>query len=716
MFVFAILNPFLSFSQTEEEQLKIDSIRLAQIGLKDTSLASNILELGRAYTDVNKDTSLKYLFKAQQMSESLNYGLGIFRSNHCIGDVYSDKGKFDISVKFLENAIKVAKENNDSWRLNEAYLTIGISNHHLGKYDIALDYYQKYRSYFKDKKTDNLCLILGNIGRVYSDLGDKETALNYYLKEDSIAKNLESPLRIVGAKNHLGAWYNEQEDLEKASEYFYEAINIAVENGLHKQVGTGYNNIAISKFFEGKVDSSEYFFKKSLEYREKYSNITDVSDSYLNLGTLQSMTGNHDKAIPFFNKSLSLSSKARAMTNVKELYELLAEEYAATNDFENAFKYQKLFSTLNDSLKRVSLRESIADKEVLYNLKATQSELENSIKNEKLQAKLKDQANEARENAEKARENEKSRNNIITLSSIIGGALLTAFLFVLFRANKQKQKDNILLAKQKEVLQYQKEEIEEINKDITDSLEYAKTLQEAMLEDITQINHIFPENFLLYLPRDIVSGDFYWIHEKDSKVFIAAADCTGHGVPGAFVSMLGNDLLNKIVIEKDNNDPGLILSELNREVQAVFKKENNKVTANDGMDIAFCVIDKNTKNIEFAGAMNPLIIIRNGEIIEQKATKSSIGGYTPLETEFVTTSIETQNNDSVYIFSDGYQDQFGGVKGKKFMAGKFRKLLSTLPELNYENQKTKLENNLYEWEGNYQRVDDILVIGFQIDK
>ena len=705
-----MLISILGNAQTEEEQFKIDSLIKAQNNLNDTDLAENYLAFSKIYLDINKDTSNKYAFLAMGLAEKLDNSLFIYKANHYLASSYNDRGKYALSENFHKTSLKYAEIHGDSDYICDAYLGIGIVNHHKAQYDIALRNYNIFREYNQRVNNHgNICLILANTGQVYSDLGDENKAFEYYKESERIALEQNIPLRILNAKNRIGGWYNDKESHDTAAVYFYEAIKIAKQHNFHLQVGTGYNNIAISQFYKGNVDSSEYLFRKSLEYRQKYSGLTDISDSYLNLGSLYSLTGKHELAVEYYLKSYELANKAEAMTNVKEVFEILAEEYEGKKDFTNAFKYLKLYSNLNDSLKSVSVRESIADKEVLYNLKATQNELESSQKNEKLQAKLKDQANEAKEN-------EESKNDIILWSSIIGGALLSAFLFVLFRANKQKQKDNILLGKQKEELQFQKEEIEEINKDITDSLEYARTLQQAMLEDITQINHIFPENFLLFLPRDIVSGDFYWIHEKENKVFIAAADCTGHGVPGAFVSMLGNDLLNKIVIEKDYNDPGLILAELNKEVQAVFKKENNKVTANDGMDIAFCVIDKTTKNIEFSGAMNPLIIIRNGDILEQKGTKSSIGGYTPLDTEFVTTTIETQNKDSVYIFSDGYQDQFGGVKGKKFMAGKFRKLLLTLPELNYENQKTKLENNLYEWEGNYQRVDDILIIGFQIDK
>ena len=287
--------------------------------------------------------------------------------------------------------------------------------------------------------------------------------------------------------------------------------------------------------------------------------------------------------------------------------------------------------------------------------------------------------------------------------------IIGVIAFVRYRTHSIKKENELLEAKVVE----RTLELAEKNRDITSSIQYAKRIQEAMLPSEQQILKYFPESFILYLPKDIVSGDFYWFGEKNGKKIIAAVDCTGHGVPGAFMSMIGHNLFSQIVMEKGINDASEILNELNKGVQKALKQGGDVNTeTNDGMDVALCSIQGN--ELEYAGAYRPLIVIRKGEVIKVDGNKFPIGG-TQLNEERVFTKkkLAMQSGDIVYLFSDGYADQFGGTRGKKFMLKRFHQLLSEIQGQKMKEQEEILIAKILEWKGSHDQVDDILVIGIR---
>ncbi|MDG1476362.1 MAG: SpoIIE family protein phosphatase [Vicingaceae bacterium] len=269
-----------------------------------------------------------------------------------------------------------------------------------------------------------------------------------------------------------------------------------------------------------------------------------------------------------------------------------------------------------------------------------------------------------------------------------------------------------VVEKQKEV-ELQNEKISELYEEVTDSIKYAKGLQEAILPPTEFVEKSMPDSFILYKPKDIVSGDFYWVEEKNDKVYFAAVDCTGHGVPGAFMSIVGYNALNEAL--RTNDDPGSILDGLNRGISKTLHNNAMGSTTKDGMDLALCCYDKKTKELQYAGAYNPLYLIRDGEVNQLKADKFAIGGYFDDPSKKYTNHvIQLQEEDYIYIFSDGYADQFGGPKGKKFMYKRFRDHLLTLKGREMNDQKLYLDNTLEDWKGPLEQIDDILVIGIHV--
>lgn len=257
-------------------------------------------------------------------------------------------------------------------------------------------------------------------------------------------------------------------------------------------------------------------------------------------------------------------------------------------------------------------------------------------------------------------------------------------------------------------------ELSDINKKITDSIFYAKRIQTAILPSDNELKILGKDNFVLFKPMNIVSGDFYWLSEKEGKILVSAADCTGHGVPGAFMSMIGNTLLNKIVNENNIVTPNNILHQLREEIIASLNQAKDDNLSKDGMDMTICAIDFNAKKLEFSGANNPLVIVRNNELIEYKGNKQPVGMLMGELLPFTNHVIEIEKGDMIYLFSDGFQDQFGGELGRKFMKKRFKELLLTISNKTAQEQHDILESTMSEWIKDTRQIDDILVMGIRV--
>ena len=303
------------------------------------------------------------------------------------------------------------------------------------------------------------------------------------------------------------------------------------------------------------------------------------------------------------------------------------------------------------------------------------------------------------------------------LYALLIGTLV--YLLIQVRTRSLRKSNKILREKElaaKEVVK-QREELIIKNKNITDSIHYAQRIQEALLPSDESFRKLLPDSFILYKPKDIVSGDFYWINDVRDKVFIAAVDCTGHGVPGAFVSIIGFELFRKLTSSEGLQNPAEIMNAMNANFTEIFS-EGDEVYLNDGMDLCLCVIDKKENYLEYSGAFNPLYLVRDDTIIEIKANRFSVGADTnlfKLAKTFKSHRIYLQNNDVLYMFSDGYVDQFGGPEGKKFKFRRFRHLLLTIHKLPLDKQQAILDASVEEWRGEYDQVDDIMVIGIRME-
>lgn len=307
----------------------------------------------------------------------------------------------------------------------------------------------------------------------------------------------------------------------------------------------------------------------------------------------------------------------------------------------------------------------------------------------------------------------------INIIFLIGGFFLYRHLTKKFEVENKKISDklsdrsyNVMM--QKWDLERKNLSISQQNQEILDSLHYAKNIQSAIMPHADSIDQLFKDGFVLYLPKDIVSGDFYFLEELNDRVYLAVADCTGHGVAGAFMSMVGTALLKQIILQNKFTDPAKILNELNEGiVEALRQKENS---SHGGMDIAMCVIDKKEMTLRFAGANRPLHIVRNFNTELIKPDKLPIGGFNADENRtFNSQLVALEKGDNIYLYSDGYADQFGGMEGKKIMTKKFRELIQNMHDSPMKAQHETLLNFFNNWKGRYEQVDDVLVIGVLVE-
>ncbi|NJL13138.1 MAG: SpoIIE family protein phosphatase [Microscillaceae bacterium] len=406
----------------------------------------------------------------------------------------------------------------------------------------------------------------------------------------------------------------------------------------------------------------------------------------------------------------------------QEASALLARIYARQLDYPRAFQYQTQNMLWRDSLFTEENSRSINNLRESYESEKQTLEIENLKNIQKIQAE------------------ENRLQAILLYGSGVALVLISTILLLLYRNYRYNQKITRQIEAQKEEitqiaenLQHangeiseQKKVIEKKNFDLTSSITYAKRIQEALLPPHEELTEALQNYFVMYRPRDIVSGDFYWVAQKKYKTILAVADCTGHGIPGAFMSMIGNDLLNEIVVGRNITEPDKILEELRRRVRKVLRQQKTK--NHDGMDIAICTIEQyppgyeeilGTPKLEYAGAENSLFYIENEnpQLLELKGSKAIIGGFNVLQQDrpFIKHTLLLEPHRlplTFYLYTDGYQDQFG-PKGK-FMRRRFRELLSRIHPFDLPTQKEMVEQTINDWLGDHAQIDDMLVMGVKI--
>lgn len=595
-----------------------------------------------------------------------------------------------------------------------------------------------------------------NISTIHHDRGNKQKELEYLMKSMEIVEGMDDPNSVALMKYNLAVFYLEGGEKEKSFELCEEAFDTYLKHGdLFGQasIHTLWAN-AFQK--ELKYDSSLIELDKAIEIYQSIGAKSRVGLVLMNQAELLSLIGNDADALKkvseahkiyteigdvrFVAKTMIVQAKMLAKKkrfNEAEEKTLAAitigEELGVKSDLVLWTKNLEEIRTLNGDyrganealLQHIMVKDELAAQNKLDVI----AEMEARFQTEKKQLEI-DKLQTQGEIQKLALEHEHNQRFWITIGLVLSLLLVTLVGIALF----QKRRDNLLISKQKEevesqnkLIEIQKNEVDEKNREITDSITYAKRIQEAILPSTEFWKSNLPDSFVLYRPKDIVAGDFYWIEKSGDKMLFAAADCTGHGVPGALVSVVCHNALNRAVREFELTDPADVLTKVRELVIETFESQrSDNTTIKDGMDLALCSLNTITKELVYAGANNPLWIISERELslvkraesetynlFEIKPDKHAIGANDVLK-PYQSNKIQLAPKDSIYIFSDGFQDQFGGPKGKKLKQVAFREMLLDIQDLTLNMQEEVLWDQLQKWKGDLEQVDDICVIGLKV--
>lgn len=706
LFGFFISNSNYAQNYSPEDQNELDQLNeiINDPASHDTSLAKGYVDLSEILFSSSVDTAFYFCNKAIFIAEKglknkpkdkvetslLSSKAQAFNN---IGAVYERKGDSKKQSEFSFLSLEIQKKIGDKKGIASSYLNIGSLSENLGNIPEALDYY--YKSLTISEEIDYkevLAIAYSNIGRIFEDQGENDKGLEYLFKSLEIREEIGDKSGIAICLNNIGYNYGERKDTAKALEYFHKSLALRKELGYELGIATCNLNIGYVYYENGSISDAIVYFQKAYEQFENLGHKRGISNSLISIGDVELKQGEINKARDHAKRSLKLAEELGYPENIKNAARLLSEVYEEQEQGMPALDMYKLYITMRDSLNNEETLQANAQQEAKFSYE---------------KRKAVDDAEHDKLIAIEQEEKEKQQIFTAAASSILGLSVL--FLYFVFNRLKITRKQKVQIEKQKGKVEKQRDVIEHAHKEITDSITYAKRIQSAILPPKRIVKELLPDSFVLYNPKDVVAGDFYWMRKVDNKVIFAAADCTGHGVPGALVSVVCNNALNRSVRDYGITEPGEILNKTREIVVREFEKSEDDVK--DGMDIALCAIEGD--KLEFAGAYNSMWLIREDELIEAKANRFPIG-ISPNPEPFTTHKITLQKGDNIYIFSDGFVDQFGGELGKKYKTLNFKKFLKGISNNSMKEQKKLIEIEFNAWKGDLEQVDDVCIIGVRI--
>ncbi|MES2566204.1 MAG: SpoIIE family protein phosphatase [Bacteroidota bacterium] len=697
-----------------QNQRILDSLLNLSKTVNDTTKANLYNIIATLYAGNNNDKNKEYGYKIIEIGKKSGYEKYVALGNMKIGIYHYVNNQLDSSKFYYEKALALAIKNS---RLN-------------------------LESFIRQ-----------NLALIYVDQTNYEKAIEQDLMAMAIQEKLKNSFNVANLKSNIGIIYIKQKDMISAEKYIKDAILELQKNNVPGTFCYVYQNMGIIENYRGNFALSNTYYKKALleyEIGANYSIMSDclqnISLNFINLKMYDSANYYNRKANQLAKSTSNEMMQFLTFINFSTLNQRFFNKPKVSKSFiDSASKYTNVISL--PEYRSVFLQEKAlynlvyGDKDLGYNLfdkyitlKDSIVSLENieSVKNmnskyetEKKELQIKTQSVEI-----EAQEKQNKQKSLIILFgslALVGSGFFGSLAFINFRKTK---KANIIIENQKmevelknEEITHQKELVDEKQKEIIDSINYAKRIQQAVLTGEDVWNKVSKDHFILFKPKDIVSGDFYWAYNTpNNRSIFALADCTGHGVPGGFMSMLGNSFLNEIVVENKIFKANEILNKLRSKIIKALEQKGG-TQQRDGMDISLCVWNKIDNSLEFAGANNPLWLLRNSvsssgveskELLEYKADKMPIGLYLETEIPFSSITIQLEKGDIIYLSTDGYADQFGGPKGKKL---KYKSLIEMLVKnsvQSMETQKVILDKSFADWKDKQEQVDDVSVIGIRV--
>lgn len=665
----------------------------------------------------NYDAAIEYFTKTGEIAKEINDKKYLSISTNNLGLVYQNKGNFDLAINFFQQSLKIDQELGDEFGVMGGYYNIGALHSHLSNHLKALDYFKKALVLAK-KAEDNksICLCYNGIGVSYCKLDYYSLAIDNHNKALEHANKIDDKSGLSDSYSNLGSTYGLMGNYNKSIEYFLKSLKIVKEIGDKNGESLDLGNI-----------SMQYII---------------LADSVSK--TKQEKISNYKKAIEFGLESYKIANEIQSLTRINDVAGYLKKAYKETGNPTEALRFSDIYISTKDSIFNEEKNKTIEEMESKYQSETKQLTIDKLEKEKNIQTL----------------EVKKQRwINMFIISVLVFLIVVSTIVFRMFllkkKANKIISENNIALMNanveintqkeeitaqrdeieaQRDLVIIQRDHIEEIHQQVSQSIDYAKRIQTSILADQSILSKHLPEHFIMFKPKDKVSGDFYWWAVIENQLIITVADCTGHGVPGAFMSMLGTSLLRDIVIKEYIVQPALILKKLRKEIINALKQKGESGEQKDGMDMALCTINLETLEMQFAGANNPVYIISSSvslsvvedneentltpismttKLVELKGDKMPVAIHERMD-PFTNQIFQLSKGDCIYLMSDGFEDQFGGLNNKKFKSKQLKEVLITNNRLSMADQHLTIEKTFSDWLGANEQIDDVALIGLRI--
>ncbi len=704
-----------NYRESDIDKLKSNAEKLVNMGEGDSlssAFAWGQYFLGDYYYLTDEfENSENNLFLSYQAFSELDNDQGIAKSASSLANIYFYKDRYRTALNFAEIALEKYYQIGDLMQQSNQLALICDIYTYMESYNQAIQYcVQSLRI------KENLALekgkeiTLNTMGLIYQELGTEQKARDYFYSALKVATNNKNAYNLATTHSNIGNFFLSINKNDSAIYHFQNAL--AIDSNSGDSTGLAYSYFDLAKVYKQKNNIAEtelYLLKANqLALQQQMPELTarislELGDFYMDLSQ-------YETAIIHLKSSLAIAQKISSSAILNEVYQKLAKYYDLIEDKDNALVYMRLYMLETEKKYLEENVKAIAEIETLYNIEKKQKEID-LLKKENDIKEL--QANQRR----------------FMLFSLGAGTLLLIILIIILysrnrlknKANKILQAQNNAITEQKAEIESQKEELlhkgaalEHKNKQITDSITYAKQIQESLLPSTKLFKQELPKSFVYYKPKDIVSGDFYWHARLENTIALAVLDCTGHGVPGAFMTVLANSLLNQIILETGISSPDLVVSLLDQKIQQNLHQRHFGSISTDGLDIGLIFMNLKDKTLEFTGAKIPLYIIRNNQLEIIKPDRDSVGSTQENNKVFSKKTIQLKKDSMIYMSTDGFQDQFGGPKDKKFMKRNFYEFLSSIDHLSTAEQEEKLEQKFQLWRGIQPQTDDVLVMGVRL--
>ncbi|MCE3225817.1 MAG: yrrB 5 [Bacteroidetes bacterium] len=690
---------FISVSQTRI----IDSVKLRLNTLSvDTERIKTGVVLAQMYLNT---TEYK---KADSIAEiSLNLAMksgfksGIVSALNTRGTVKQYTNDLEGALADYTKALGIAIDINYRDGMASCYTNLGIINRTKGEPEKALDFYFKglrINELMGNKK--GIATSYGNIANIHFDKGDYEKSLEMSKKAATLREDINDRRGLVISYNTIGLIYEYMNKLDESLQWYFKGLKIAEDLKSKKGMSDLYNTIALNYNEQKKFDKAIEYAQKALQIRIEMGNKLLIADTYDIIGDIYLSQGKIPPAKEAFLKSVHLAEEMNSKPDILDSYLSIALCDSASGDFKSAFLNHRKHTRLKDEIFNTENQEKLNEMQTRYesDKKEQQIKLLNAEKDSQEAINVVDQ----------------KRKNAIIISVSVGLLLVIIVAIIILRSLSITRKQKYIIEQSHHQIEEQKHLIEEKQKEILDSIKYASRIQNALLTSESYLKKYISDFFILYKPKDIVAGDFYWSTYQQNRLYLVVADCTGHGVPGAFMSMLNVSILNEIISERKINSPEKILNEARTSIIKALNPEGSNEESKDGMDCILAEFDLDSFKLRYAAANNNLYIVRKGELTTYKADKMPVGKSPNDQQGFNLYEVNLEKGDSVFLMTDGYADQFGGAKGKKFKYKPLEEKFCDIAGLPMNEQKQELLSTFEDWKGKLEQVDDVCIIGIKI--